>query len=291
MEWIGMRVKSTVYNAIVPAVAFILAIIVLHIFVRPIGQQFLLYLSVLLAVSIIMGYILFNWLSPRTNAVNPKERLIKAIGDYGILKTGSFILEHRGEATYVVYLSEAFNKGDVRTLPELMSNVIESSNIKFNRVVGILTMRHDSEGQLSREGYHLAPIIAYLLNKPYMLLYETKDESTNKVSFLEEGEVEASESVIIVDDVLTTGGSIMNAATYLMREKKIVVRDAFAFVSRPHGESLERVRNSLRQEGISLHFIIDSKELLDRLHKEGYIGEKELQRAREDKDFQKEAIA
>jgi uridine monophosphate synthetase len=286
-----MSIKSTVSNATIPTIAFILAIIVLHVFVRPISQQFLLYLSILVAISILMGYALFNWISPKTNSVSPKSRLVKAIGDDRALKTGSFILEHRGEATYVVYLSESFNKGDVRTLPELMANVIESSNIKFDRVVGILTMRHDSEGQLSREGYHLAPIIAYLLNKPYMLLYETKDESTNKVGFLEEGEVESSETVIIIDDVLTTGGSIMNAATYLMHEKKTVVRDAFAFVSRPQGESLERVRNSLHQEGISLHFIIDSKELLDRLHKEGYIGEKELQRAHEDKDFQEEAIA
>jgi orotate phosphoribosyltransferase len=217
-----------------------------------------------------------------------KDTLVKLIGKYGAFKTGVFSLEHRDKtAHYVVYLSELFSKGAARVTSELMANLIRQSNVEFDRVVGILMREPGESRRLSREGYHLAPIVASMLKKPYVLLYEARDKQTGELYFFHDGELLPEERVIIIDDVLTTGGSIINAVNYLRRiEENIAVHDAFVFVSRPHGEILKAIQERLDQMNVTLHFMIDSRELLQGLYQQGYIGEAELREAYKDPDFE-----
>ena len=258
-----------------------LAILVLSLLVRPVDARFMASLALMAVILIPMVYF-----GSKGIGSDVRDVLVELIGKGGAFKTGEFTLEHRGDiARYVIYLSELFNKGQALEVAELMVELIRQSNVRFERVIGILMKEPSGGPYVSLERYHLVPVVASLLGKPYLLLYEAKDEETGAPCYLYDGEFRAGERAIIVDDVITTGTSIINAANHL-RSRQIAVHDAFVFVSRSHGDALKRVRERLRQAGVTLQFIIDSSQLLQELYKKGFIGQEEVEEACCDPDFQ-----
>jgi len=222
---------------------------------------------------------------------NLRERLVNLIGRYQALRVYEKPqhLEHRKEpAHYKVLLSEIFKKGEAESLCQLMKVFILRSNVRFDRIVGILMKERadlfaaDVEFKLSREGYHIAPILASMLKKPYTLLYEAKDEETGKLYFLYEGELPENETTVIIDDVLTTGESIANAVSYLRGlNRAIKVSEAFVFVSRARPEELA-VLSSL---DVRVHAMIDRRDLVDRLYARRYLNRDDFRLAYLDADL------
>ncbi len=76
-----------------------------------------------------------------------------------------------------------------------------------------------------------------------------------------EGPVRGDERVLLVEDVVTTGGSLMDAVN-AVRETGCTVEHAITIVDREEG-----ARELLRDEGVALHALITLTELRNQAHK------------------------
>ena len=189
-------------------------------------------------------------------------------------------LENRKEkACYKVDLSRAFEQAKAYELCELMKAKILRTGVQFDRLVGCLMIESDNQERLSREGYHIVPILAAMLRKPYALLYEIYTKGKG-VQLKLDGLISPGERAILVDDVATTGTTLMRTAGYL-RDRGLQVQDAFVFVNR--ARPFERA--NLEKAGIHLHFIIDRYDLIEALEKAGYFTPDELAIVRKDVDL------
>jgi len=78
--------------------------------------------------------------------------------------------------------------------------------------------------------------------------------------------------VVMIDDVATTGGSVINAIKSL-KESKIKVEDAFVIVNRMEGAD-----GSLKEEGIKLHSLTNIMQITKVLHDQNLVGDEILKR-------------
>lgn len=161
--------------------------------------------------------------------------------------------EHREEPLYYkIEFSRIFEKGYQMELSRLMANLIKRSGVTFDRLIGVESKK--GEDQPIREKYSVVPILSAIMKKPYAVIVEIVDSK----QFVCEGEVEKGETVIIIDDVLTTGVSIITAAEYLCENfENIKAAHAFAFAVRyPYDKGgLEGAKRKLLDYGIELHCI------------------------------------
>jgi len=76
----------------------------------------------------------------------------------------------------------------------------------------------------------------------------------------------------MVDDVATTGGSVINAIKSL-KESKITVEDAFVIVNRMEGAD-----EALNEEGVKLHSLTNVMQITKVLHEQNLVGDEILKR-------------
>ena len=112
-------------------------------------------------------------------------------------------------------------------------------------------------------GLHLATAYSLTCNVPMVYLHPTKDSRRNVV----EGTYVSGQTVLIIDDLITGGTSVVETAQEL-RERGLVVRDALVLLDRRHGG-----RERLRQHGIRLIPMLDMETLLNYLMSHGKISE------------------
>ena len=73
--------------------------------------------------------------------------------------------------------------------------------------------------------------------------------------------------LLMIEDVVTSGGSIINAINSI-KEEKMIVTNAYAVVDR-----MEGAREALQAEGIKLHSLLTIKDIADSLFKQKLISE------------------
>jgi len=191
--------------------------------------------------------------------------------------------EHRETPLYYkIELSKLFEKGLQIELAKLMANFIKSSGMTFDRLIGL--GGKETWSKPTREKYWIVPLLSGIMKKPYALIIEIEDSK----EFICEGEVKDNETVVIIDDVLTTGKSIISAVEYLRENyKNIKVAHAFTFIVRfPFSKGgLEGAKSTLLKYGIELHTIIDNVRLVETLHKRKYLSSWKLQQVLKDDDL------
>ena len=119
----------------------------------------------------------------------------------------------------------------------------------FKRIAGIPTA-----------GIPFASVLAYLLKKPF--LYIRKDVKVHGRERKVEGILHPGDSVLLVDDLITSGKSLLTAAKAIRSEGGIV-EDALILIDRGEGG-----RETLAKNGIRLHYltnIIDVADILFRM--------------------------
>jgi len=107
------------------------------------------------------------------------------------------------------------------------------------------------------------PLI-YVRTKP-------KDYGTSK---LVEGNLEKDLKVLLIDDVATTGGSVVNAISAL-KKADTVLTDAYVIINR-----LEGADKLLDSHGVKLRQIMDILEITSILHKENLIDDEILNKVK-----------
>jgi uridine monophosphate synthetase len=106
------------------------------------------------------------------------------------------------------------------------------------------------------------------------MIYPRKEVKTYGTKAEIEGEYHAGETVLVIDDLATTGGSKFEAIEKLTGVG-LVVKDIVVLVDRQSG-----AKESLAQAGFSMHAVLTISQLLDHWEKTGKVEKDRIQATR-----------
>lgn len=188
-----------------------------------------------------------------------KTEFCKILNKIGAIEFGIFKLTSGKISPYYI---------DLRTVPsfpdafqkicslyvKLIEDEIGKEN--FERIAGVPTA-----------GISFASVVAYHLKKPF--LYVRKEEKPHGRQRRVEGVLMPGDRVILLDDLITTGKSLINAARAIRAEGG-VVEHAVVLLDRE-----EEGKENLEREGIRLHALMKASEAADKLYEIGVIDEEQ----------------
>ena len=173
----------------------------------------------------------------------------------GAIKFGDFTLSSGKKSSYYIDLRivpsfpHQFRKM-VKLLQNKISECIGLEN--FDYLVSIPTGGLIVTSALAIET--VKPLI-YVRNKP-------KDHGTSKSL---EGSFEQGKKALMIDDVATTGGSVVNALKPI-KDAGIAITDAFVIINRMEGAS-----EALEAEGVKMHSLTDILQITNILHDQNLV--------------------
>jgi orotate phosphoribosyltransferase len=121
-------------------------------------------------------------------------------------------------------------------------------------------------------GLHLATAYALRSQTPMVYVHPAKERNGNRVWV--EGRYEAGERVLLLDDLVTSGGGIIETATFLRTNAELEVSDALVLLDRQEG-----AREQLRERGYNLVSILGLEAMLNYLMASGHIEEGDYRRS------------
>jgi len=173
----------------------------------------------------------------------------------GAIKFGDFTLASGKKSSYYIDLRlvPSFPHQFRKMVKYLQNDVIENIGLEnFDSLVSVPTGGLVIASALAIET--VKPLI-YVRSKP-------KDYGTSKSI---EGSISKDMKVLMIDDVATTGGSVVNAIKALKQEG-VSITDAYVIVNRMEGAS-----QALELEGVKMHQLADIMEITKSLYEEKLI--------------------
>jgi len=169
---------------------------------------------------------------------------------YGMIKFGRFKLASGIESPFYVDVRRLFSYPELarRVVSELISKIPLDA---FDMLVGV-----------ESAGIPLAAYIACLTGKP--LGYVRKEPKKHGAGNVVEGDV-TGKRVAVVDDVVTTGGSLVKAIDNLLSVNAKPVM-AVVIVDREQGG-----RELLKSRGVELYALLTTTDIFSRLYEAGLI--------------------
>ncbi|XP_030642550.1 uridine 5'-monophosphate synthase [Chanos chanos] len=188
------------------------------------------------------------------------DTLILDLYDIQAVKFGTFTL--KSGLSSPIY----FDLRVIVSQPSLMNQVsrllcqrAEDAGVKFDCVCGV--------------PYTALPLATIMCSeKGFPMLIRRKEVKEYGTKRLIEGTVRPGETCLIVEDVVTSGGSVLETAQVLQREG-LRITDAVVLMDREQGGGAR-----LAEDGITLHPVISISKLLDVLVKAGRIDTDTAQR-------------
>jgi orotate phosphoribosyltransferase len=182
----------------------------------------------------------------------------------GIIKFGDFTLASGKKSPYYVDLRL------VPSHPHQFRHMIKHLQNLISEQVGFDNF--DAVASVPTGGLVIASSLAFELVKPLVYVRsQTKEHGTGK---LIEGLVSSGMRILLVDDVATTGGSVINGIKEL-KKAGAKISDAYVIVNR-----LEGAREGLQKEGVTLHHVLDVFEIAKILHGQKLIDDSILEKVR-----------
>ena len=179
-----------------------------------------------------------------------KVELAKILNRIGALKFGTFKLTSGEISPYYMDLRVVASFPDAfRRICDLYIKLINSDvgTENFDRIAGIPTA-----------GIPFASIAAYQLKKPFLYIRSTERLHGRGRSV--EGILLPGNKVLLMDDLVTKGGSILKAAEAVKAEGGVVT-DAVVLMDRE-----ENGKQNLLENGINLHYLLTTSELARKLY-------------------------
>ena len=172
------------------------------------------------------------------------SELTQALKDCGALQFGDFTLASGARSSYYVDIKKASTNPKVLYLiSHLMAIRMQDLNIRPDRIAGVVL------GSVP-----LAAALSLATGVPYVMIRkEKKDHGTGK---LIEGDLEAGDRVLVVEDVITTAGSSIKAIETL-RAAGAVVTDVISVIDREGGG-----RENLAEAGVDFHPLVKASDLV-----------------------------
>lgn len=179
----------------------------------------------------------------------------------GCIKFGDFTLKSGLESPIYIDLRQ------IITYPKLLADVAQAylpllSTLQFSRIVGL--------------PYAAIPIAtAISLAGNYPMIYPRKEVKTYGTKAEIEGEYHAGETVVVIDDLATTGGSKFEAIEKLTGAG-LIVKDVVVLIDRQSG-----AKESLEAAGFKLHAVLTISQLLDYWESAGKVEKDKIELTRE----------
>ncbi len=171
-----------------------------------------------------------------------REKLILDLFEKGCVKFGKFTLASGKQSPIYIDLRR------VVSFPRLFRRVVDATveelrGQKFDLVAGV-----------PYAALPISAVTALQLGKP--LIYPRKEVKEHGTGRKVEGVFQPGQRVILLEDVITTGGSLLKAAE-TMRDSGLIIEDAVVLVDRKQGGS-----DAMAQHSIRIHAVLDIFEIL-----------------------------
>lgn len=178
----------------------------------------------------------------------------------GCIKFGEFTLKSGLQSPIYIDLRQ------IITYPKLLEQIGAAylpllKELKFDRIAGL--------------PYAAIPIAtAISLAGDYPMIYPRKEAKGYGTKADIEGEFHAGETVVVIDDLATTGGSKFEAIEKLTGAG-LIVKDVVVLVDRQSG-----AKESLARAGYSLHAVLTIGQLLDYWEETGKVEKEQIAQTR-----------
>ncbi len=189
-----------------------------------------------------------------------KKQLCQILYKIGALKFGTFKLTSGKISPYYIDLRIIPSFPDTfQTICDLYIKLIKDRvGIRnFSRIAGIPT-----------SGLVFASVVAFNLKKAF--LYTRPTQRRHGRARKVEGLLVSGDIVLILDDLITSGKSLIKAASSI-RSEGGVVNDSVVLIDREEG-GIE----NLARSGINVHYLLKASEAAKTLHEIGVITNQEL---------------
>ena len=179
-----------------------------------------------------------------------------------IIQFGDFTLASGKKSSYYVDLRL------VPSYPHDFRRMVKHLQNEITNDVGLDNF--DSLVSVPTGGLVIASALAIETVKPLIYVRsKPKDYGTSKSV---EGKIQEGMKVVMVDDVATTGGSVLNGIKSL-KEANIKIEDAYVIVNRMEGAD-----EALKEQGVTLHSLLNVLEITKALHEQNLIGDEILKK-------------
>jgi len=199
--------------------------------------------------------------SKTTSQTSLLSTLADGLLDAGCVKFGEFTLKSGLKSPIYIDLRQ------IITYPKLLEQIGAAylpilQKLEFQRIAGL--------------PYAAIPIAtAISLQGNYPMIYPRKEVKDYGTKAKIEGEYHAGETVVVIDDLATTGGSKFEAIEKLTAAG-MVVKDIVVLIDRQSG-----AKESLEQAGFHLHAVLTITQLLDYWEKTGKVEAGKIKATRE----------
>ena len=115
-----------------------------------------------------------------------------------------------------------------------------------------------------------AAFVAQKLSLPMVYVRsEPKDHGAGKQI---EGHLDQGKNVVLIEDLISTGGSSIKAAEALRNEGGAIVTEVLAIVT----YEMEKSKNAFAENNLNLNYLTDFSHLLEEVKKQGYLSEEQV---------------
>jgi uridine monophosphate synthetase len=180
---------------------------------------------------------------------DPYRNLVDGLFSTGCIKFGSFTLASGKKSP--IYL-------DLRRLvsyPSVLDMVVDAY---IDKLIG---MEYDYLAGVPYAALPIAAIAASKLKRP--MVYPRKEIKEHGTAQAVEGVFQPGQSAVLLEDVITSGGSILTAAETL-RAAGLDIHQAIVLVDREQGG-----KAALKDHGIQVSSVLSMQEILGRLYAQG----------------------
>jgi len=188
---------------------------------------------------------------------HPYQDLILQLYDIGCILFGNFVQASGATFPYYVDLRKIISN------PQIFHQILSAyadilKDLSFDRIAGI------PYGSLPT-----ATGLALRLNCP--MIFPRKEVKAHGTRRLIEGNFHPGETVLVVDDILISGKSVMEGAAKL-KSAGLNVHDIVVFMDHEQG-----VKDRLRENGYRAHAVLTISEITETLYQAGRIDQEQLQ--------------
>jgi len=190
----------------------------------------------------------------KTNPLRPlstKEKLAVELFNTGCVKFGSFTLASGKQSPIYIDLRRVVSFPDLfKLVTDIYAGMVKT--LTFDRIAGV--------------PYAALPtgaVVAWQLQRPF--IYPRKEAKTHGTGQMIEGAFEAGQTAVILEDVITSGGSILTSVD-VMRQTGLLVKDVVVLVDREQGGAAQ-----MAEAGLSLHAALTISEIMDTLKEKALI--------------------
>ena len=138
-------------------------------------------------------------------------------------------------------------------IAKAFKKIIEENNLEFDIVAGVAT-----------SGIPWAAFIAEELNKP--MIYVRSKAKAHGMTNLVEGEFKKGDKALVIEDLISTGGSSLRA-TQGLKDAGIIVNDLIAIFT----YQMKKAQEGFDQEKINLHTLSDFSTLAEKAVAKDYL--------------------